>query len=181
MRYEIVELQRRLKITVVYVTHDQIEAMSMSDRVIVMNAGVVQQIDSPRKVYQHPVNKFVADFIGMANFIPCEIVQRTENTVRVSLNDGFSGHYLTIPEPLGTTFKDKVVVVIRPEDIDVIPPDGEEGTIGKLIRQTYIGDRNDCTVQFGDVFLRVHTQNKYLFEVGQNVKLIFSNPILLNA
>ncbi len=181
MRYEIVELQRRLKITVVYVTHDQIEAMSMSDRVIVMNSGVVQQIDAPRIVYQHPVNKFVANFIGMANFIPCEILQRTGSAVRVKLKDGFNTHFLNVPTPEEQTYGENVVVVVRPEDIDVLPSDGGEGTKGILERQIYVGDRNDCIVRFGDVSLRILTQTKYSFEVGQEVSLVFTNPILLDA
>jgi len=181
MRYEIVELQRRLKITVVYVTHDQIEAMSMSDRVIVMNNGVVQQIDAPRSVYQNPVNRFVANFIGMANFIPCEVVNRTENAVRVKLQDGSNTHFLNVPVLEEKSYDEKVVVVVRPEDIDVLPSDGGEGTKGILERQIYIGDRNDCVVRFGDVSLRVLTQAKYAFEVGQEVSLVFTNPILLDA
>jgi len=181
MRYEIVELQRRLKITVVYVTHDQIEAMSMSDRVIVMNNGVVQQIDAPRLVYQNPVNKFVANFIGMANFIPCEIVQRSENAVRVKLLDGSNRHFLNVPLPEDRSYGENVVVVLRPEDIDVLPSDGGESPKGIMERLIYIGDRNDCVVRFGDVSLRVLTQPKYSFKVGQEVSLVFTNPILLDA
>lgn len=181
MRYEIVELQRRLKITVVYVTHDQIEAMSMSDRVVVMEQGVVQQIDTPQNVYQNPSNVFVANFIGMANFIPCEIVNREENVVRVKLTDCSGNNFLTVPIINGKNYSDNVTVVIRPEDIDVLPADGVEGTVGTLIRQTYIGDRNDCIVQFGDVTLRVHTQNKFSFNIGEDVKIVLSNPILLDS
>ncbi|MCD4674078.1 MAG: ABC transporter ATP-binding protein [Anaerolineaceae bacterium] len=181
MRYEIVELQQRLAITVVYVTHDQIEAMSMSDRVVVMDQGIVQQIGSPQNVYQNPSNKFVANFIGMANFIPCEIVNREKSVVRVKLNDGSGKNFLTVPVINEKDYSNNVTVVIRPEDIDVLPSDGQEGTIGTLVRQTYIGDRNDCTIQFGDVLLRVHTQNKFTLNIGEEVKLVLSNPVLLNT
>lgn len=181
MRYEIVELQRRLAITVIYVTHDQIEAMSMSDRVVVMNQGVVQQIDAPDKVYQHPSNKFVANFIGMANFIPCEITNREKGVVRVKLNVGSGDKFLTIPIVEEKEYSNDVTVVIRPEDVDVLPADGQEGTIGKLVRQTYLGDRNDCTIQFGEILLRVHTQNKFRLDIGDDVKLVLNNPVLLNA
>ena len=181
MRYEIVELQQRLKITVVYVTHDQIEAMSMSDRIIVMDKGVVQQIDSPQNVYQKPSNKFVADFIGMANFIPCEIVDRENNTVRVQIQDGSGINFLTVPAISEKNYNTNVTVVIRPEDIDVLPLEGQEGISGTLIRQTYIGDRNDCAVQFGNITLRVHTQNRYSFNIGEEVKLVLCNPILLET
>ena len=73
MRFEISSLQKRLGITVIYVTHDQSEAMTMSDRIVVMNAGVVQQVGRPYDVYTHPVNKMVADFIGLVNFLPAEV------------------------------------------------------------------------------------------------------------
>ena len=69
MRYEIKEIQRKLKITVVYVTHDQVEAMTMSDRVFVINRGVVQQVGSPIEIYRRPKNQFIADFVGKVNFI----------------------------------------------------------------------------------------------------------------
>lgn len=181
MRYEIVELQKRLKFTVVYVTHDQIEAMSMSDRIIVMEHGIVQQIDSPQNVYQNPSNKFVADFIGMANFIPCEIINRADNMVRVQIQDGTGKIFLRVPVITEKDYSKNVTVVIRPEDIDVLPLTDQEGTSGKLIRQTYIGDRNDCAVQFGDIILRVHTENRHSFKIGEEVSLVLNNPILLDT
>ncbi len=181
MRYEIVELQKRLKFTVVYVTHDQIEAMSMSDRIIVMDKGIVQQIDSPQNVYQKPSNKFVADFIGMANFIPCEIVNRADDMVRVQIQDGTGKIFLRVPVITEKDYSKNVTVVIRPEDIDVLPLTDQEGTSGILIRQTYIGDRNDCAVQFGDIILRVHTQNRHSFKIGEEVSIVLNNPILLDT
>lgn len=73
MRFEILALQKDLGITVVYVTHDQGEAMAMSDRIVVMSRGVVQQIGAPHEIYSNPANKMVADFIGLVNFLPGEI------------------------------------------------------------------------------------------------------------
>ena len=69
MRYEIKEIQKKLHITVVYVTHDQIEAMTMSDRVFIINRGIVQQVGTPLEIYRHPANQFVADFVGKVNFV----------------------------------------------------------------------------------------------------------------
>ncbi|MEN8240497.1 MAG: ABC transporter ATP-binding protein [Chloroflexota bacterium] len=181
MRHEIVELQRKLKFTVVYVTHDQIEAMSMSDRIIVMEKGIVQQIDSPQNVYQKPSNEFVADFIGMANFIPCDFVHREGNIVRVLIMDGSGKNFLSVPVMTDKDYGKNVTVVIRPEDIDVLPPDNKEGTLGTLIRQTYVGDRNDCVVQFGDILLRVNIQNKTSINIGDQLKLVLNNPILLET
>ncbi len=181
MRYEIVELQKRLKFTVVYVTHDQIEAMSMSDRIIVMEKGIVQQIDTPQNVYQKPSNKFVADFIGMANFMPCEIVNRAGNMVRVQIKNGVDNIFLRVPVNSDKEYSKNVTIVIRPEDIDVLPLTDQEGTSGTIIRQTYVGDRNDCAVQFGDIVLRVHTQNRHAFKIGEEVSIVLNNSILLDT
>lgn len=70
MRFEILALQKKLGITVIYVTHDQGEAMAMSDRVVVMNRGIIQQVGAPHEIYTKPANKMVADFIGLVNFLP---------------------------------------------------------------------------------------------------------------
>jgi iron(III) transport system ATP-binding protein len=73
MRVEIRDLQQRLGITSLYVTHDQEEAMSISDRIVVMNGGIVEQVGTPREVYARPASRFVADFIGKANFLPANV------------------------------------------------------------------------------------------------------------
>ena len=73
MRFEIKDLQKKFGFTILYVTHDQAEAMALSDRMLVMNLGVVQQVDTPVNIYNCPVNKFVFSFIGLSNFIPVEI------------------------------------------------------------------------------------------------------------
>ena len=138
-------------------------------------------VNSLTQLAESKVNKFVANFIGMANFIPCEIVQRSENAVRVKLLDGSNRHFLNVPLPEDRSYGENVVVVLRPEDIDVLPSDGGESPKGIMERLIYIGDRNDCVVRFGDVSLRVLTQPKYSFKVGQEVSLVFTNPILLDA
>ena len=76
-------------------------------------------------------------------------------------------------------YSKNVTVVIRPEDIDVLPSDGQDGTIGTLVRQIYLGDRNDCTIQFGDIFLRVHTENKFSLNIGDDVKLVLDNACFI--
>ena len=83
MRFEIKSLVRRMGITSVYVTHDQAEAMVISDRVAVMESGNVVQIDTPDAIYEKPANRFVADFIGTMNFVPGEVVEIGEDTVLV--------------------------------------------------------------------------------------------------
>jgi len=118
MRAELLELHQRLKTTIIYVTHDQLEAMTMGDRIVVMKDGIIQQVDTPDTVYDHPINLFVGGFIGSPsmNFVNCTIVQK---------NGGFyaksSGFSLKIPErfaQLAAAHCDRDVILgIRPEHL----------------------------------------------------------------
>lgn len=143
MRFEIKEITENLKINVVYVTHDQSEAMSISDRVIVMNSGVVQQTGNPVEIYSNPVNPFVADFVGKVNFLS----GTAENGV-INL-DGTDGALSYSGELAG-----RVEVAIRPENIRIVPLDSAS-LRGKIVSEYYMGDGNDCRVKFGDNQLRV--------------------------
>jgi iron(III) transport system ATP-binding protein len=178
MRFEIVELQRRLKITVVYVTHDQAEAMSMSDRIVVMHEGEICQIDSPRRVYEAPANEFVAGFIGVANFIPCDVIERRGESVRVQLKDGIPGHLLDCRAPAGELGAQPLVLV-RPENIKLQPYQGD-GPAGTVLRQTYLGDRADYLVQLGSVQLRVEADPSLNLCENQTVSIVFNQPTLVS-
>jgi len=118
MRAELLDLHHRLKTTTIYVTHDQLEAMTMGDRIVVMNEGVVQQVGSPQEVYDHPRNKYVAGFIGSPemNFVTCKLVKK--NGSMYAVDKGFS---LRIPpdnarEAKGYLNKE-VILGIRPEHL----------------------------------------------------------------
>ena len=117
MRIELTKLHRRLNVTVVYVTHDQVEAMTMGDRIVIMNKGVIQQVDTPLNVYNHPVNLFVAGFIGSPsmNFFEGKI---KKNGRLIFVNDDFK---LQLPElyaPRLTPYKDrKIKIGVRPEHL----------------------------------------------------------------
>ena len=93
MRSEVRRLQRRLNITSVYVTHDQAEAMALSDRIVVMESGRVQQVAEPFEIYAHPTNRFVADFIGRVNFLEGRVVAASDGTAGVDVR----GHRLEVP------------------------------------------------------------------------------------
>lgn len=119
MRTEIKELHHRLRTTSVYVTHDQIEAMTMADRIVVMHDGLVEQIGPPLEIYDHPVNLFVAGFIGSPamNFIP-GILRRDPADIHVLAEDGVK---LPLPDTIGGQDGQSVVYGIRPEHIDLGP------------------------------------------------------------
>lgn len=179
MRFEIVELQKRLSMTVVYVTHDQVEAMSMSDRIVVIHEGIIKQIGSPKEIYQKPVNQFVAGFIGMANFIPSTIDAISGDSARVKLDDGYEDHYLLVPVIPGVfSVGEKATVVVRMEDVEILPLE-KGGTHAKLIRQNYLGDKSDCLLQLGPIEIRANTDIGVDLIDGQEVTLRFTKPILL--
>ena len=118
MQYELIRLKNELGITFIYVTHDQEEALTMSDTIVVMNQGYIQQMGSPEQIYNEPENAFVADFIGESN-----IVHGT--MIRDELVEIFGARFACVDKGFGTDTP--VDVVIRPEDIDLVNP--EEGTL----------------------------------------------------
>ncbi len=121
-RAEIIELQRRLGVTTIYVTHDQVEAMTMGDRIAVMSDGLLQQLDTPQNLYDHPKNQFVATFIGSPamNIFPASIIQ-INGSLSVQASDDFK---LEVPASRSGVFeahdKIEVNVGIRPEDIETV-------------------------------------------------------------
>ena len=138
MRFEIKEIQREYGITVLYVTHDQTEAMAMSDRIVIINRGVIQQIGTPKQIYMEPVNPFVADFVGKIEFL-----QGVAADGVITL-DG-CGQKLPYDGPL----EGKVVVGIRPEQVQFAAA-GEGELSGTIKSHFYLGDVNDCRVELGE-------------------------------
>jgi len=142
MRFEIKEIQQRTGITVVYVTHDQTEAMAMSDRIFLINSGVVQQCGSPQEIYNQPANQFVADFLGKVDFFKGEVA---DGRIVFPSMGGQS-----IPYSGDRT--GKVDVAVRPENLFF----AEDGPLsGTLETVYYLGDVNDCRVHVGDTLVRV--------------------------
>ncbi len=159
MQYELKEMQRKLGITFIFVTHDQEEAMTMSDRIVVMKEGLVQQLGTPKSIYNEPVNRYVANFIGETNIIPGTYVKKD------LVN--FLG---TDFKCMGYTFNDNepVDVVIRPEDFDVV--DLEKAKIkGTVTFSLFKGVHNELDVDVNGVKLMVNTYESY--EVGQSIGL----------
>jgi spermidine/putrescine transport system ATP-binding protein len=114
MQYELIRLKNELGITFIYVTHDQEEALTMSDYVVVMNQGYIQQAGSPEQIYNEPENAFVADFIGDSNIVPGTMVE--DYHVRI-----FGADFKCVDAGFGTN--KPVDVVIRPEDLEIIEDD----------------------------------------------------------
>lgn len=140
MRTVIKKLQRRLGITTIYVTHDQEEALAISDRIAVMKDGKIMQIGSPSEIYAKPANPFVAGFIGVSNFIECEISGAAENAA-VRFKDGVEIHMR-----LTHAYNGKGVLSARPEQLIF----ANEGMSGKTLFSTFLGDFIEYEVQLDD-------------------------------
>lgn len=169
MRFEISSIQKELGITVIYVTHDQSEAMTMSDRVVVMSRGVIQQIGTPYEIYRNPANKMVADFIGLVNFVEGEV-----QGDRVYI----SGTGVSFPNTSGIT--GSATIAVRPENITM---SRTSGTIeGMLVHRFYLGDAVDYRVQCKHHVIRVIVKGAELkeFTDGEKVYLDFDKIMVFD-
>ncbi|HDZ35740.1 MAG TPA: ABC transporter ATP-binding protein [Thermococcus sp.] len=151
MRSEIRRIQRELGITVIYVTHDQEEAMAISDRIAVMNVGTVEQVGTPKEIYETPKTEFVASFMGKTNVIPAKVVERNGDRVSVEFEDiRLDGLYYT-----GES--DDVVVVIRPERIRLKPIENAVSFTGTVDLIEYYGFFVEVVGLFGDTRIIART------------------------
>lgn len=152
MRFELVQLQRRLGRTSVYVTHDQAEAMVMSDRIILMNAGRIVQVSSPRDLYDRPASRFAAEFVGSANLLEAEITA-THGNEHVTVTAGG----LTLRASRATIGPNsRSLVCIRPEAI-VMTTEATEANVfaARVGRVSFLGASLNCELNVADLTLRV--------------------------
>ncbi|HEY3475829.1 MAG TPA: ABC transporter ATP-binding protein [Anaerolineales bacterium] len=176
MRTEIRRIQKELNITSVYVTHDQIEAMTLSDRIVVMNEGVIEQIGTPVEIYRFPNSRFVANFIGRANFIDGVVLAQNHSTLTVrSL-----GETVTLSN-IKREFREgeEVTLIVRPEMIQTKKTGGLYH--GIVQRATYLGDVIEYAVDVdGSSILSVETDPHIteLFPEGEQVTLSFAEDCI---
>ena len=177
MRVELKQLQEETGITFIFVTHDQEEALTMSDRIAVMSDGRLQQIGSPHEIYERPVNHFVADFIGETNFVNVRVsaVERGRATCRTS-----SGAEVEAEAVGGCRTGDQVSLSVRPEKIKVLPiGEAQGGSLkGEVERLIYLGTDTHCQVRLeGGLTFLVRVQNAHEAQVrvepGDAVALAF--------
>jgi iron(III) transport system ATP-binding protein len=164
MRSELKELQRRTGITFVYVTHDQAEALALSDQIAVMNAGRVQQFGTPNEVYAFPANRMVADFMGLVNLVPGKVRALRNGGGTVAVGD----LTLDVAALDGMVPGDAVDVAIRPENISLRPPAGATpGNTAKITNHVFLGNISEyyATLPSGQT-LRVQTHPRQYFQIG---------------
>ena len=174
MRTEIRKIQKKTGITALYVTHDQSEAMSLSDRIIIMKDGVIEQVGTPEEIYQRPKTKFVAEFIGNVNFLKTKVEKIENGKAKVKIGKeefllGYSGE---------KSEGEDAFVVLRPEAITL----GREGILkGKVVSSTFMGSYQDYVVDVHGEKICIEVTNpkaKEQFEEGEEAMLNFNPEIL---
>jgi iron(III) transport system ATP-binding protein len=178
LRFEIKSLVKRMGITSVYVTHDQAEAMVISDRIAVMDSGNVVQVGTAREIYEKPANKFVADFIGTMNFMSGKVVEVLPDD-GVHVRTEFSDKILcTAPGNAATSAGDEVYASIRPEDVEIFtdPPQARENLMkGTIAHKAYLGNFLYFFVTVNNTMIRVQVPHHLPQEEGQDLYL-YLNP-----
>ncbi|KMK64770.1 ABC transporter ATP-binding protein [Puniceibacterium sp. IMCC21224] len=144
MQRELLELQRSLNITFVLVTHDQEEALSMSDRICIMGKGRIAQVGSPQELYDRPSNRYVADFVGKANIVAGQIAGRQGGMAQVVLGNGTK----VIVHDLPADNRQHAEIAIRPEALSIAPqeaplPEGTVALASRVTHRTFLGDRTE--------------------------------------
>jgi len=172
MRFELKRLQRELRVTTVYVTHDQSEALALSHEIAVMNEGRVVQVGTPRQIYEQPTEKFVADFVGSTNFIggTVETIADGSCVVRSAMGE------LKAHAGEGVSRNMAVIVSVRPEDVELSegpPPtaDGENVYKGTVSTKDFLGDYLDFHVKVGDVVLQAKAHPSLRTPTGDPIYL----------
>ncbi|HET6608283.1 MAG TPA: ABC transporter ATP-binding protein [Rhodopila sp.] len=169
MRSELKSLQRRTGITFVYVTHDQAEAMALSDRIAVFRNGTVQQVGSPREVYERPANLFVADFMGQVNKISGTVIGRDGPAAVIGVGE----HRLAALAPASLDGS-AVTIAVRPEALSFAPdssPAKNNQLKGVVVEATFLGNIVDYQVDVGALVLRVQGERRSFRNVGSEVVL----------
>jgi iron(III) transport system ATP-binding protein len=167
MRVELKDLQRRTGITFVYVTHDQAEALALSDMVAVMNAGRLQQYGTPFEVYAHPQNRMVADFMGLVNLVPGRLRELKNGGGTIDIDGDLA---LDVAKVDGLAAGEGVDVAIRPENIRLAPANGADAGAATITNHVFLGNISEyyAALPSGQV-LRVQTHPLQRFAVGDRV------------
>ena len=169
MRTEIRKIQQKVGITAIYVTHDQSEAMSISDKIIIMSKGKVEQIGTPREIYYHPTSKFVADFIGEANFLQAQVLSTAGEKAMISV----AGGEFEVNNFAGAKAGETSTLVLRPEGVSLAERGLLEGTV---TLSTFMGAYQYYQMIVGDIEIQItdyNPVNRRIYEVGEKAYLDF--------
>ena len=167
MRFELKRLQRELRVTTVYVTHDQSEALALSHEIGVMSGGRLVQVGTPRSIYARPANPFVADFVGTTNFLRGEVRGLDADGARVRVESEIGSVAATASEDLGVG--DRVVLTARPEDVELAetPLAGVNAWPGSVEQKVYLGESIDFRVRVGERVLLARAHPRLVTKIGE--------------
>jgi iron(III) transport system ATP-binding protein len=147
MRVELRRIQRELRITAIYVTHDQVEAMTLADRIVVLDRGRVQQVAPPAELYARPATPFVAEFVGKVNLLEGLVVETRDGQCRVAL----PGFEAVVPSHRSPAAGAHVGIVVRPETVHI----GRDGTLPGIVRRAmYLGSQVEYEVEAKGLLLQ---------------------------
>ena len=156
MQIELKKIQKKLGITFIYVTHDQDEALTMSDRIVIIDKGIIQQNDTPQNIYMYPKTTFVADFIGESNIMSGEIVSFNDNTVNIKVDNNI---FFTVLGDEKDKIGDKINIMVRPENIKISNNSLKNGICGVVKDVIYDGAITKLFIDTeGDLNLKVNVQ-----------------------
>jgi len=179
MRVELRALQTRLKLTVVYVTHDQTEAMTLSDRIAVVNAGRFEQVGTPEEVYEKPASSFVGEFLGRTVALDGIFFVAADKRF-IELPEG--GGSIAVGAKSSDSLSDGIAarLITRPEDIEILPMAelAPNQVAARIERIDYLGDRFEYHVQVAGSSMVVSAAKKDRFAVGAQVRLSFDSKRL---
>ena len=179
MRDEIVRLQKEVGITSVYVTHDQSEALVMSDRIVVMDKAVIQQIGDPETIYSHPANSFVANFIGVTSLLEGNLIQRNGDVCEMEVSDGASGFTVKALGGEGASTGDRLILSLRPEDVTLHLSKPDDPSVvnvieGQVIDTIYLGSFMEGRIKAGQNEIGIQISHYENLAPGQTVYLSFA-------
>ena len=174
MRFELKSLQKRLNLSVLYVTHDQAEAMTLSDRIAVIHQGRLEQLGTPTEIYENPATPFVGDFLGQTVIVD-GVVREDAGEEWIDLLEGSGRLYLGNHHTPNLTTGQKVRIISRPEDVDILP----QGEVGpnqlraKVEEVAYLGDHLEYSVSAGGRSFVLSAAKKDRYPAGLEIRLVF--------
>jgi iron(III) transport system ATP-binding protein len=166
MRFELKELQRKLGFTIIFVTHDQSEAMAISDRMLVADMGKIMQIDTPENLYNRPINRFVHSFLGESTFL------------KVVIKDGQVYAEGDLEQPLGVAPppdpEPEMILATRPNAIEIT---GDTGYQSRIETRIFLTDRTEYLIPLGSQKVKVQTPHRIAFSQGDSCRVRFVDPM----
>jgi ABC-type Fe3+/spermidine/putrescine transport system ATPase subunit len=171
MRFEIRAVVTRLDVTAVYVTHDQQEALALSDRIAIMHRGRIEQLGTPEDIYARPASRFVAEFVGLSSFLEGVVEAVGEDGMTVAVGGG----QVMVPALPGVVPGRRALLFVRPNEVELLPADAPEisGALRATVEAaTYLGDRMDYRLRLeGGLALRVQQDGGARLAPGTSMRL----------